>query len=449
MVKLAKAHVEENPGSSRALREFAAIRPKDAEQGVHEVLRKHGLSTPIQPFYLNLGPGHMARFPFLKFSDWVRYLLDTNRLRQLCGVADWNRTKEILSQFWERYQDLHPTHTVFQHFDRHQLCQVVPFFSHSDEGRSYKHQALFVLSSHGALGRGTKKFIAENKHKARPSRNSMGLNFVGHTWSTQFASATLLKSIANQHPHALDLIMKEYATDVASLAKDGITSTDGTKHIWCIHIGTKGDLPALVKLGKLQRSFSHGPKARSSKDPCKGICHYCLAGKEGLNNTSPYPYEDMSLVPAWSTTLHRELPWDPLSPPAILEGAMLREEAPSAFFLTDIWHNFHLGVAKVWIGGSIISILERMSHFPEGRSVESKLAWLTEEYKTFMRHRRIAPHLLELSRETLSWPTGPTCPQGRWSKGAVSTHLMMFLENFCARYIENQTDDVVLKAIVA
>lgn len=45
VVQLAKAEVDKNPNATRAMKKFAAIRLKDAEQGVHKLLREEGPST--------------------------------------------------------------------------------------------------------------------------------------------------------------------------------------------------------------------------------------------------------------------------------------------------------------------------------------------------------------------------------------------------------------------
>ena len=94
----------------------------------------------------------------------------------------------------------------------------------------------------------------------------MGVNFVGNTWSTQFIFCSILRAHFAERPEALEALVAAYASDVASLATDGVTSSDGMTHVWCVHVGTKGDLPALAKLG-----VSRGPLAMFPKHLPQGL----------------------------------------------------------------------------------------------------------------------------------------------------------------------------------
>jgi len=99
----------------------------------------------------------------------------------------------------------------------------------------------------------------------------MGLNFAGATWATQFIFSTMIKTTYTKHPEAQDELVRLYAEDVKELLFEGITKRDGSIKVHLVHIGTKGDLPALVRLGGFERSFSHVPRQSSSRTPCKGM----------------------------------------------------------------------------------------------------------------------------------------------------------------------------------
>ena len=197
------------------------MRLKDAERGVHKIFADEGFSVPIPVQRINVGPGSLAKFPVVKFSHWVKYLLDTNRLRQLTGMADFENMKATLAEWWSRFQALHPEHGVFTlaNEGRLRLELTIPFYSHTDEGRSYKHAPLWVLSSHGCIGRGTRAFIKNGESiVTRPPlrRKSMGVNFVGNTWSTQFIFCSILRAHFAEHPETLEALVEAYALDVTS-----------------------------------------------------------------------------------------------------------------------------------------------------------------------------------------------------------------------------------------
>ena len=207
-------------------------------------------------------------------------------------------------------------------------------------------------------------------------------------------------------------------------------------------LGSSGDIPALAKLGSLKRSHSNVPRAASSKKACTGICWMCRAGEEGRE---VYPFEDTSIRASWTTTLGSITPWDE-GPKIIANLPMVPGEKP--FFLKpDIWHNFHLGLSKRFLGSSFVSAVERLPSFTD-RSVEKRFDFLTTDFLAFCKARKMNPYLKEISRDTLSFASNKMCPVGRWSKGVVATEWMQYLEHFCDRYVVGQTADEVMLTIV-
>lgn len=444
MVQLARAEVEGNPRADEAVRSFARIPLQDAESGCHQLFQTLGYCAPVKLEYLT--EEGLTHIPYVRLSSWVQWLLDTNRLwRQFCGVSSWEKMQDVLGEFWSRYQALYPQHEVFTL--PCDLRRTIPFYSHTDEGRTYKSKPIWVLSAHGCIGRGTNSYIRKRKHEMPLPRQQMGLNFVGNTYATHFLFATLVRHLMSHRPDALDILVGVFAADCEKLIHEGITSSDGTKHVYLLHLATKGDLPALSKLGSFERSFSHVPKAASSRSANVGICHYCLGGQESNNRGQEHvPYEDFSLQPRWLPTMYTTDPWS--TEPTIFSGLPLDQSRRAQFFESDIWHNLHLGCLKHWVGASLVSVVERLVIGLLQGSVEAKFAWLTTEFKSFCRLRRMSPYLSEISRTTLNWPQSSSSPVGQWSKGQVSTQFCQFLEHFTTRYVVGQTGDPVLLSVV-
>lgn len=446
VVEFAQAHVRATSNPSRPMREFARVRLCDAESGCHTVFKRYGFIPPVKIDHAELAPG-LKSFPLVKLSSWVKYLLNTGRLfRQFVGVQSFRGAKLVLREYWRRFRCLRPSYGLFQLTDSGQIpldC-CIPFFSHTDEGRSYKHLGLWVLSSAGALGKGTLRHI-QSRQPCTPLENSeMGLNFAGKTWTTQFLFSTMLKTTYNKHPGAQDELVRLYAEDVASMLHNGVASEDGRIRVHLVHIGTKGDLPALVRLGSFERSFSHVPKAARSRRPCDGICHLCMAGCESPQHI---PFENMNPDAEWVQTLHTQPAWTTF--PTILQGLQLSQEHQIEFFLTDLWHNFHLGVSKHFVGSSMVALIEsNLDCIPAG-SVEIKFKFLTDAYQQFWRRRGKKPYLPDINRESMGFPQGSTCPTARWSKGQASTEMMVFLDHFCKVLVKGKTDNPLLCAIVS
>ena len=240
-MSLAKARLEEDPpGGSELLREFANISESNAEQMAHALFRRAGLSAQVPISFGNVGDHPQLReWPFIKFSDWMRYLIDTKRLaRQLCGVRTTTEMRERLLIFWARFKVLYPTHEIFQRSSRGQLdlSSTIPVWSHTDEGRTQKKLAILVLSVHGCLGRGTSQYL-EEVEKDPSKRDGMGLNFVGSTWSTQFLCSVMMRTIYTKHPGALDKLVERFADDMHACAFEGVRGTPARhqcRHI-CLH----------------------------------------------------------------------------------------------------------------------------------------------------------------------------------------------------------------------
>lgn len=434
------------------MKDFARVNPSNAEKGVHEVLQNAGLSCPVQVEMVDLGEGSLKTHPYIKLSSWAQHLLDTKRFtRQMTGTANFHKMHSVLEEFWKRFRKLKPDHTVFRLADRGSLNlrSCIPYFSHTDEGRSVKHLPFWVLSSHGCLGRGTRAYLRKSKHKSKLKENGMGLNFMGKTWSTNFIFSCMLRPLAVRNPQALEELLKIYAADAHELMFEGVTSTDGRHHVWMVHLNTKGDLPALTKLGGFKRSFSHVAKASRSRKACRGICHLCMAGQEldERRGVAAIPFEDVSMDAAWIVTIGAELPWE--TEPPILAGLDLKQSDRITFFATDLWHNWHLGLARQFIASSIVCILESgLECLPAG-SIETKLSFLSGLYRSFLAAKREAPFVPEISRDTLNWPQSSANPIGKWSKGSASTQMMLWLDDFGRKNILGKTDDEILLNIVS
>ena len=391
---------------------------------------------------MNAGPGELRKLPIVRFSRWVKYLLDYNMLDRLTGVPE-SEMKPLLGEFWLKYRRLYPEHQLFTLADNGQvdLRRTIPVYAHVDEGRTYKSKALLLLSLHGCVGKGTRSYNRRQVRKLALKRNGMGLNYIGSTWSTQFAVGCLLRSAMNQHPSSLDTLLEHFAADATMLATTGVQSTAGDRRVWAQVLGLKGDLPALVKCGNFTRNYARGPKQATGKKPCGGICWQCLAGCEEGEHI---PFEDYRSTAKWKTTMWAARPWS-VEPP-ILGDIPMRPQCPEKFFQTDLWHNWHNGLGKFGVVNCLVIFIYSGQLIPV-RSVEDKLKWLTSDFIAFCKRSNITPFLKEFTRDNLSFDSHGSCPQGLWSKALVTTQTMLYVQDFCDRFLQEQ-DDEILDAIV-
>lgn len=216
-----------------------------AEASCHAFFQKYGLASPVHLSSIDLGPGKLTAFPFIRFSSWVKLLLQTDRFcRQLGGVRTFPELREMLGEFWTRYRILYPQHQVFSmNID---LTLTVPVYSHTDEGRSFKHQPIWVLSTHGAIGRGTKAYIDSQRNLLPIKQRPLGLNYTGSTWSTHFMSAAILRATMVENEGAMDKIFTEYANDMSTLIHVGVLTPDKKHRVRILHLGNKGCSASIV-----------------------------------------------------------------------------------------------------------------------------------------------------------------------------------------------------------
>eukprot|EP00438_Fugacium_kawagutii_P017741 Skav203034 [mRNA] locus=scaffold583:532609:534506:+ [translate_table: standard] len=446
---LARAEAAENPRATAAIHDLARVRLEDAEFAGQKVLEKHGCAVPIPIDHATLGPEKRVRqFPHIKFSNWIKFLLKTGRLPMLMtGSRDLQSMRVKLKEFWRRYREIYPSHGIFS-LERSgvDLSLVIPCMAHADEGRSYKKQAIWILSTHSALGRGTRAWLEAGGGNVPLHRNGFGLNYVGSTWASHCMFACMLRKFHKKDPQVLDNLLALYADDMEALLKTGVRGMDGTP-VRCCLIACKGDLPALARVGNMLHTFSNTPRAASTRTPCKGIFWMCKAGQEadvrrGLHHI---PFEDSSGQPRWEQSLGQQQPWR--HPPPILRASPLSEAEQWRFFQTDVWHNLHLGVGKHWCGSSFVTFVETLEFADGVNSMDDKMQALNVEYKAWCSAKHLTPHVEELSRETIAWPIASSCPCGSWHKGAATTHFMQFLEDYCEKRDLKNAADPLLQAI--
>ena len=143
VVMTARAAIKDNPDAATLpLRELAALRDKDAERGAHAIFKKCGLTLPFGIHYVDVGPQGLQKFPCLRFSDWLRYLMDTGRYHLMTGSPNLEHMMERLREFWRRFAEI----KMFQE-GRVIPSLCLPVLSHTDEGRTYRKKAIMVVST--------------------------------------------------------------------------------------------------------------------------------------------------------------------------------------------------------------------------------------------------------------------------------------------------------------
>ena len=116
---------------SGGLLELSRKRPKNGERDCqHLMAKKLRLSLPIAQHYLDTKDDSL-KLPFLRFRDWLSFLLKHNCLHILCGLVKPNPDRQ--GDIFERGEI--------------SLRRTVPLLLHGDEGRSKKTFSISCLQS--------------------------------------------------------------------------------------------------------------------------------------------------------------------------------------------------------------------------------------------------------------------------------------------------------------
>ena len=276
----------------------------------------------------------------------------------------------------------------------------------------------------------------------------MGLNYLKPTWITRFLLGVLPKGFYSQEESDDDCDVDEGAEDgrdvyqalLGAIADDmnelwthGVVSPlDQQSYFFC-PLGVVGDWPFIAKAGCLSRSFYNAAKHAQSTKALKELCHLCQADRPG------YPWEDFeSVCPPWVTTMNTDYPF--LQDPPLLRLPHV-EDDPADFFTYDLFHAWHIGDGKAFLGTALI--LLSMSSIFAG-SVETRFRAMTQKFHAWCKKHRYRPRMRKFSRQNLNWATSASYPTGGWSKGHTTRLLNKWFLIMCQRNLEVVRGDRLL-----
>lgn len=390
----------ESASKSGGLTELSRCSEAHSERGGRKVVERLRLTLPI-PFTKipkTLGVRYGGEFHALKLQDWCQFLVDKNCWHIVAGLArpDPVRERAILTEYWTRFRALHPEHSLFA-TDR-DWSRTAPLLLHGDEGRGKKKSPFLVCSWHSVLGLGS-----EAANKARQTRPylSMKLNYGGSSFEHRFPTTVLPKMVRDEM--ALKSLLEFMTCDALCMLEQGGCNQNGEKfYAACINV--VGDWAWLVKAADLQRSFHNVEKrARAATAKPRGICHLCRAGQIDV------PFEDLRLnvERPWKRTMWEENPFN--GNPSLCRLPHVRNQLPGLFSF-DLWHAYHLGVAKSFLAGCLALLSDNMDG--GGGSAESRFQSLTNAYLQFCDEQRKVPYISTISQATIGWPDRGTFPNG-------------------------------------
>lgn len=408
---------------SKGIQKLGHVKLKRSEAGAHYVFKQFGQSMDIRISKTKIPT--MEQFPYVKFSDWLHFLLENDQLEHLVGVKDVKEMKYILGLFWEKFRACHPNHVIFSRGDGVPLNMVIPVLYHGDEGRGLKKRQVMVLSTHGMLGLGS-------KHTSKKSEDPLKLNYIGNTWTNHYIQCCMPIALYGEQPEALFHMLDLQAKEFSKLFWEGLLYGNSKFYICCIAI--KGDSPFISKAGQFNRAFTRRPTRASSKTPCQGVCHLCMAGCEDF--AYPVPFEQYGdEFPAWLDTMGLVKPYTTASP--LLQIPFHRGGTTEALFQFDLFHNWHQGVGKNFASSAIAVCLELIDE-----TIPRAFEEITEDFKSYCLKKKESPYHKKITVSLLGLEAGfKSCPDASWSKGDFTRLISQWFDDFCKRRVVGKLVD--------
>lgn len=409
--------------SSGGITALSRIREDHSERDGQKLMSKlHlGIPIPLTPIKKSPGVRYTGEFCMLRIKDWLTFMIKMNCFHILCGLArpDVQREQLILIEFWRRYKQIFPDHSLWELIERNNIdvSRLAPMILHGDEGRGRRRTGFLVMSWHSYLGLGTQ--LANSLRKAKPYL-SFKLNYIGSAHATRFLTGAMPKMLRDHI--AFEDLQDAITEDILEMTLTGVQDRQGiTFRLACLQVC--GDWQFLQKCGHLVGTYSNVEKRpRAISSIPKGICHKCQAGQLQV------PFEDFRFVavePEWRKTMYQQNPFKPGNLPPILKVPHVPTRSPSLFAF-DVFHCYHLGVGKTFFGACLALMSEEM----HGSNIDSRFEELTHEWLAWCDSNRKSPALTVLSKEGIAWADKGQYPNGQWSKGHITSMVGQFVQHW-------------------
>ena len=146
-----------------------------------------------------------------------------------------------------------------------------------------------------------------------------------------------------------------------------------------------------------------------------------------------------------SRIVEHSVPWtreSPMTRELLVDGDA---NGKCRFHKLDTWHCLHLGAGKAWVAGAIVLLQEALGW---ESSYDLRIAELSRAYRKFCIEHRITPFITGFDKNTFGGG-GSNEPNGCWSKAALTSNFMLFIEHLCIAHRDVVMADERLRCIVA
>lgn len=388
-------------------------------------------------FNVNM-PYHSPRF-------LLKYLMESEPWLLLGGLPPGRDAQQLLETFWNAYRCEQPSHEVYSRQDDFRF--IIPLTLHGDGVRTLKKQPLEVVSVQPVLGLDTMEAPLTCSCD-NPTTHSgadlsdpccLRLNSKHNSYLTHFLLFAFPSKKYKKLPGLLAAMLEVVSKDLAAVCTEGVLC-QGSRYKFAV-LGMKGDMEYHAKTGLLTRSYHNVGHKNKIK-----VCHECHAGAPMI------PFEDFTTGAHWKSTLYADVPWEEPPPFHHIEYENWMSGKAASFFKRDPLHIFRLGVARNFIGSSIL-LLCFEGYFDtdddgcDGYSVDKRLVRAWANFALWSDTQGMTcSGIRSFSRDKIHFANSTSFP---WvsCKGSDSIILLKWLDWFTKFHLLSSPDSRILQKI--
>ncbi len=421
---LAKTIEKENPGSLRGLNVLSRLNLGHAEARLHQVIKDWGLTLPIDISIVRHG---LLYVPMIRLPKWWDYILNYKPEIVLGGFPlDHSLRPALLTTFWSVYQQEDPHHPIFTTHQEN-LGHCIPYWLFGDEGRGHRKAPIQIFAWETCFGLATFNQWEKHGKDLFNFREVYQQTSKGSSFNSRILLAVMPHTMycRKESKHVWHKILGEIGKNATELFNTGIQV--GKVTYYPIALGMKGDAPALVKAGKLTRSFYNlGSET--------GMCPHCRGGQPNV------PWEDMGLTARWIQTIGEEKPFS--ADQSALSDIPCNRFFPEGFYVQDPFHVFKLGIGRHFVASCIV-VLMHWGYWPGGLENVVDLLRRAHDDFAFCCKRELyhaTPHIKHFTKENFHYPQFGSFPNGGW-KGGDTMLLLRWLLRVFRLGVKSPNDD--------
>ncbi len=144
---------------------------------------------------------------------------------------------------------------------------------------------------------------------------------------------------------------------------------------------------------------------------------------------------------------HKIILPDPWEVEASMTRHLMIDQSPNGkcrFHFMDVWHALHLGVGKSYAASGLLLLTKTIEETNQDR----KIAVLSSGYRDFCKRHKLDPVIKKIDKFTLGGG-GSAEPNGSWNKAAVTSNMLLFMEDYCTTNMAKLAGDKQLEVLVA